>query len=455
MSDTTSVDGDRLLDEPSYFVEHYIGVEPYSYQKEFMDHESNRKAFVSGRRVGKSRTASWMALHAATTNYNYQVLITAPSQRQSTELFNQVKKEIRMSDISEDGWGIERSTRTEINFTSGSRIKVVPLGVDGSNVRGFGADMLIVDEAAFVDGDIFREVLSPMLAHGDGDFVLLSTPLGKKGYLWQQWEKILGNKPNREGWYGKQVPTSANPEISDEFIKRQREDLSEMQFKKEYLGQFDSAADSFFDPDDLLADGVAVESTVNKETHMCYLGVDLASTGGDRSVYVSVDANGNVFHVDYTQENTLPEAMDRVRELDTFHDYTQIVIDETGLGDGVPDQLKRDLGSRKVEGFKFTNEKKQSLYNTLKKQIQDEVIRYRYISGDNEPENRMVSELMDLGYSYTSTGKLRIEHPSGGHDDFSDALALAVWAKSQKQHARVDSGSCQPFNLGSIAGTRR
>jgi hypothetical protein len=452
MTDTTSVDGERLLDEPSHFVEHYIGVEPFDYQEEFMDHESNRKAFVSGRRVGKSRTAAWLALHAATTNYNYQVLITAPSQRQSTELFNQVKSEIRHSDIPEDGWGIERSTRTEINFTSGSRIKVVPLGNDGSNVRGFGADMLIVDEAAFVDGDIFREVLSPMLAFGDGEFILLSTPLGKKGYLWQQWEKILGRKQNDEGWYGKQVPTHANPGIKESFIEKQRNDLSKNQFKREYLGEFDESSDSFFDPEDLTDDDVALESAVNQQQKICYLGVDLASTGGDRSVYVSVDADGNVFDVEYTEDAPLTDAMARVRELHSFNDYTTILLDATGLGEGVVAQLQEDLGKRTVEGFKFTNEKKQSLYNTLKNQLQNKEIRYQHIPNADEPENLMVSELMDLGYSYTQTGKIRIEHPSGGRDDFCDSLALAVWAKSQKKIARSDAGSMKPFSLGKLRG---
>jgi len=445
-----AVNGQKLLDEPSYFVEHYIGIDPFDYQSEFMDHESNRKAFVSGRRVGKSRTASWLALHAATTNHNYQVLITAPTQRQSTELFNQVKKEIRHSGIPEDGWGIERSTRTEINFTSGSRIKVVPLGTDGSNVRGFGADMLIVDEAAFVSEEIFKEVLNPMLAFGDGEMILLSTPLGKKGYLWQQWKKIIGEAKNEEGWYGKQVPTSANPGIDEDFIDQQRQDLSKSQFKREYLGQFDSASDSFFDPDDLLDDDVALESTVNQTSNICYLGVDLASTGGDRSVYISIDADGNVFHVESTEDAPLTDAMDRVRELHSFNDYQTIMIDATGLGEGVVSQLQEEMGSRTVEGFKFSNEKKQSLYNTLKNQLQDKDIRYTHVPGADEPENKMVSELMDLGYSYTQTGKIKIKHPSGGHDDFCDSLALAVWAKSQKSIARSDASTMKPFSLGSL-----
>jgi hypothetical protein len=310
--------------------------------------------------------------------------------------------------------------------------------------------MLVIDEAAFVDENIFKEVLEPMLAFGDGEMILLSTPLGKKGYLWQKWRKILGKDGNEEGWVGKQVSSKENPGISDDFIERKRRELSKSQFKREYLGKFDSASDSFFDPDDVLHDDVAVESTVKQVSDICYLGVDLASTGDDRSVYLSIDADGNVFHVEYADDEPLTEAMARVRELHAFNDYQRIIIDETGLGEGVRDQLKEDISQRRVEGFKFTNEKKQSLYNTLKNQLQNRDIRYTHVPGSDEPENRMVSEMLDLGYSYTQTGKLRIKAPSGGHDDFCDSLALAVWAKSQKRTASSDLSTMKPFNMGSI-----
>jgi hypothetical protein len=112
--------------------------------------------------------------------------------------------------------------------------------------------------------------------------------------------------------------------------------------------------------------------------------------------------------------------------------------------------VKEDLG-RKVEGFKFTNDKKQSLYNTLKNTFQNGEIQFYHVPGkDNLPGNKMFNQCLELTYSYTSTGKVRIEHPSGGHDDYSDALALAVWARSRKNFARPESGTKKPFNLGSL-----
>jgi hypothetical protein len=436
------VDAEKLLDSPTYFVQHYLGEEPFEYQEDFMDHPSDRKAFVSGRRVGKSRTASWLALWKAITYPNAEILVTAKAQRQSMELFNQIQSEMRDSDVSDDQWGVTRSTRTEINFDNGSRIIALPVGRDGSNIRGYGSqdNLIIVDEAAFINDEIFQEVLSPMMAVGGGTFVLLSTPFGKKGFLYERF--------NDDDWYTMQVPSSANPLIDeDEFIAEQRRNLTATQFKQEILGQFVESADSFFTRKELMK---CTEESVDRTGNVAFLGVDLASTGGDESVYVCIDNDGQVFHIEHTTDKPMTDAMGRIRELDSYYDFNKVMVDSTSLGQGTVDQVQEDLGS-KVEGFKFTNEKKQSLYNTLKNELQNENLTYPYIPGKNDKDgNKMVDQCLELEYSYTSSGKMRIEHPPGGHDDFSDALALAVWARSQKKFARSDKGSMRPFTLGSL-----
>jgi phage FluMu gp28-like protein len=356
------------------------------------------------------------------------------------ELFNQVEKEIRNSDISDEQWGIANKTRTEITFKTGSRIIALPVGRDGSNIRGYGGpdNMIIVDEAAFVPDQVFQEVLSPMMAIGDGHFILLSTPFGKKGFLFERFTD--------DDWFTMQVPSSANPKIDEKFIEEQRKNLTTTQFKQEILGQFVESVDSFFNRDELLA---CARESVSQESPISYLGVDLAASGGDESVYVSIDENGNVFNIDHTNDKPMTDAMGRIQELDLYHNYNKIIIDSTSLGTGVVDKVKEELGE-KVEGFKFTNEKKQSLYQTLKNTLQREDIQFEYIPGKSDkPGNKLVSQCLELEQSFTSTGKLRIEHPPNKHDDFSDALALAVWAKSQKQFVN-DEESMKPFNMGSL-----
>jgi phage FluMu gp28-like protein len=438
---TEDIDPERLLDEPAYFVEHYIGEEAFDYQQEFMNASNDRKAFVSGRRVGKSRTAGWLALWKAATFAGAEVLVTAKAQRQSMEMFNQISKEIKNSRASRDQWGVVNETRTEIQFDNGSRILALPVGRDGSNIRGYGGqdNMIIVDEAAFIDDEIFQQVFSPMMAVGDGDFILLSTPFGKKGFLYERFKE--------DEWYTVQVPTSANPLVDDSFIEEQRRNLTNTQFKQEILGQFVESADSFFTRDELMS--CAFED-VERTSDITYLGVDLASSGKDESVYVCIDDDGNVFHIEHTSEKPMTDAMGRIRELDMYYDFNKVVIDSTSLGQGVVDQVKESLGN-KVKGFKFTNPKKQDLYNTLKNALQNKSLAFEYIPGkDDQPGNKMVDQCLELERSFTSGGRMKIEHPPNKHDDFSDALALAVWARSRKNIARSDKESMKPFTLGSL-----
>jgi len=441
-----SLDLKRLVTEPSYFVEEFIGVEPFEYQKEFLDNEANRKLFVAGRRVGKSRSASWKALWYAITHAEAEVLLTAKTQRQSMELFRQIKAEIRQSEAESEEWGISRETRTEVNFSNGSRIVCLPLGRDGSNIRGYGADLLIVDEAAYVPEGIFQEVLMPFLAVGQNQFIMISTPRGKRGFFWDRYDE---SNRGENDYFVQQVPTWMNPRVDDEWVERQRNNLTPMQFKREIKGEFDENADAYFTEEEVTHEDVAVGRPVQRETDAAYLGVDLAHTGDDESVYISLDQNGNLFDIEHTSNKELTDAMGRIRELDKYNSYDKILIDQTGLGAGVVDQVQEDLGN-KVEGMKFTLDKKQSIYSNLKNNFQDQRLTFRFEPNAGEDTNTMKQQLTALEYDYTSSGKLKIFHPSGEHDDFCDALALAAWAKDKKRTALTDKASMQPFNLGSL-----
>jgi hypothetical protein len=47
--------------------------------------------------------------------------------------------------------------------------------------------LILIDEAARVD-DAMYKALRPMLAVGQGDLWLMSTPYGKRGFFYECWE---------------------------------------------------------------------------------------------------------------------------------------------------------------------------------------------------------------------------------------------------------------------------
>jgi len=126
------LDSQKLLNKPSYFAKKLLGVEPFEYQKDFIDADNRKKVCRAGRQVGKSRCVAWIALHKALMEPPADVIITAEAQRQARELINQIKSELSESPIEHSQWGIDRGVQMTIEFDQGSRIIALPTGRSGA-----------------------------------------------------------------------------------------------------------------------------------------------------------------------------------------------------------------------------------------------------------------------------------------------------------------------------------
>ena len=91
-------------------------------------------------------------------------------------------------------------------FENGSRIVSLP-GKEAT-VRGFsGADLIIEDEAARVLDDLYYSI-RPMLAVSGGRLILMSTPFGKRGHFFEEWENGGGGWLGASGGHRREVPTN-------------------------------------------------------------------------------------------------------------------------------------------------------------------------------------------------------------------------------------------------------
>ena len=70
---------------------------------------------------------------------------------------------------------VSKSTRTMIELKNGSKIIALPCGPDGATLRGYTADLVVMDEAAFMPEDMIASVIFPMLATTNGTAIMLST----------------------------------------------------------------------------------------------------------------------------------------------------------------------------------------------------------------------------------------------------------------------------------------
>ena len=211
-----------------------LGLDPDPWQARLLRSTSSRVLLNCSRQSGKSTMSGVMALHRALYFPRSLVLCLAPSERQSKELFAKVSDSYRRL----RGTPAPASDRKlGMQLPNGSRIEALP----GSEktVRGFsGTSLLIVDEAARVDDELYYAV-RPMLAVSGGALMMLTTPYGKRGVFYEEWTS------GRE-WDRYEVPARECPRITREFLEEERAALPPWVFRQEYECSFEETEDQIF-----------------------------------------------------------------------------------------------------------------------------------------------------------------------------------------------------------------
>jgi hypothetical protein len=211
-----------------------LGLEPDPWQVDLLHSTSDRILLNCCRQSGKSTMTGVIALHRAIYHPRSLILCLAPALRQSQELFGKVLGFYR--DLGRPVLP-QSEGKLSLELENGSRIVTLP----GSEktVRGFsGAALLIVDEASRVDDALYYAV-RPMLAVSGGALIMLSTPYGKRGVFFEEWQ---GGKD----WEHYEVTAEECPRISAEFLAEERVALPARVFRQEYLCSFEEVEDQVF-----------------------------------------------------------------------------------------------------------------------------------------------------------------------------------------------------------------
>ncbi len=218
-----------------------LGIEPDDWQRELLRSDSSRTLLNCSRQSGKSTCSAILALHRVLYHPGSLVLMLAPALRQSQELMDKVSEYYSVLGEPLKKYG-ER--RLSLELTNGSRIVTLP----GSErtVRGFsGASLLIVDEASRIDDGLYWSI-RPMLAVSGGSLMMLSTPWGRRGVFYEEWM-------SGEGWERYEIPASAVPRITPEFLEEERRSLPARVYRQEYENSFEDTEDAVFSYEDVQA----------------------------------------------------------------------------------------------------------------------------------------------------------------------------------------------------------
>ncbi len=211
-----------------------LGLEPDPWQEDLLRSTSDRVLLNCCRQSGKSTMTGLIALHRALYHPGSLILCLAPALRQSQELFGKV-----LGFYRDLGRPVAPQAERKLSLELENDSRIVTLPGTEKTIRGFsGVGLLLVDEAARVDDGLYYAV-RPMLAVSGGRLMMLSTPFGRRGVFYEEWE-------NGEGWERYEVTAAECPRIPSSFLQEERSALGPWWYAQEYECRFMDVNDQVF-----------------------------------------------------------------------------------------------------------------------------------------------------------------------------------------------------------------
>jgi phage FluMu gp28-like protein len=284
-------------------------------------------------------------------------------------------------------------------------------------MEGFGYDKAFLNEAGIIlkNEYLWNNAIMPMFwDYPNVKVVIGGTPKGK-GKFWELYQR--GQDTNQTTYKSFHFTSFDSPfkhihNAIQEDIASMPEKVIKQEIYAEFLEDTGVVFRNFMD---------VMDAKPNKPQsgHRYVMGVDLAKVE-DFTVLSVYDAESNK-QVYQARFNKIDWGMQKARIAETAKHYNKatVVIDATGLGDPIVDDLARH--EIPVDPIKFTNDIKRQLIEKLANWI--ELKRIHMI---NIPET--VTELSNFTYDISElSDKVRYGAPVGFHDDIVIANALAVW----------------------------
>ncbi|NUL83539.1 MAG: hypothetical protein HUU60_12600 [Armatimonadetes bacterium] len=392
---------------------------PHRGQRAFLANDSKPiKVLACGRRWGKTEVAALELAKGLMAKEDARAILVAPTLAQGMETLDRAE----MALVREGANFYRKTGQSPGLYSDKRRLLLKAAARQGLALRGFRADMAVVDEAAYVPEEVVVGALMPTLAERRGRLICISTPRGRN-YFHRLWER--GQSGDPEVW-SLTSPSWENPNLSAPFLASQAKLMSHRDFMVEYGAEFLDSGKAAFRTDWI-----------------------------DRATLMEPDVEGPVVagidwarYRDYTAAVVLQgsRAMCRMVGLQRWrgqswgfivaeaaaylaqHNVEKAICDSTGSGDAVMEQLVQRAPCR-TEGIVFTRQSKRRLVDQLALGLEQGRIALL-------PDQELLRELyhFELLGDDASAG---FGAQPGFNDDLAIALCLAYEALPTHATARL------------------
>lgn len=399
-------------------------------------------------RYGKTRVVAIALLLYILNSNDKRILIIAPTTDQTNIIRNYMAELIAKNPTLSNL--VDRSTHTgpehlksemskkRITFKNGCEL--ITLTAHGNenesdpapNLMGFGGDIVVLDEADLILRKVYTQRISRMLGDSpDSKLIDIVNPWNPNNFSHEHWQNPDFKKVHVD-W--RQALSEGR--VTETYLKEQKAILSEYEWTVLYESNWSNESE------DTLIRYDWIQRAVNKTINFTGVtrqtwGLDVAEQGSDLTILTHGETDGVQYRIKTQQwihEHETMATADAVSEIVPKLD--NLNVDSIGVGAGVHSRLKQ-LGfkavsirvseSPEVEPERFINLKAQRFWHLRNIFEQDQ------ISIPNEP--KLIHQLSQMRYEFTSAGKIKIIDPEGKSPDYSDSLMLTLIDNLHKIHA--------------------
>lgn len=447
MTAATAIDRQTLQaakDDPAVFARVLCGHGLWDHQREVVASRARYRIICSGRQAGKSRLLAILALHRAFAQAGAVVLVVSAGEAAAQRLLADV---IGLATSPLLHVSVADETKGSLALSNGSLIMSVP--ASAKQIRGWTIDLLILDEAGFIDPDLWRAAEPVIIARPGSRVVLCSSPWGGPEHFFRQmWQRGL-DRPDEmyASWHW---PSTVSPLVDAALLEeiRQRE-LPDV-FAREYLAQWTDEAGLFFTSAELddacadyqLLDPAAVRSLEpwdpdagrRRRSLSAAMGVDWGFARDAQAVTLVAALNDGglntgdlVYYLPWIEAQfncSYAAWVDRLAEIASAYHVVIAASEQNGVGAAPTETLQarlyRDGTGTNVCPVWTDSRRKQSGFGALKMMLQrGQLVLPRH------PD--LLRQLRSLEFAQTDSGMIRLSVPERlGHDDLAMATMQAI-----------------------------
>jgi len=393
---------------------------PHEKQKDVIKTFDNSREILmrAGRRFGKSQLCSYLALREL-LKPNKNIWVVAPNYNLSEIIFDNIAGWVGQILTHGQSYTITKNPVPSLDVAHGSKMQIKS-AENATSLLGRSTDLVILDEASRLPQYIWERYIYPTTIEREGKIMYISTPTGKNWFYDKELE--LGDSAFH-------FTTYDNPYIKKEELEKLKNNHSELTFRQEYLAEYISEANAVF-PN--IRDIVEDYPEKGPEPGGLYImGVDLGRRADASAIIILSRLNHKVVYIEEIVKADYALQKEHIKALSAKYNNAKIIIESTGPGDPVYQDLLRDGAN--VQEFRTAGHNKAQLIEKLAIFIEQRSITI--------PEHKdLMREMMDYEVVMSSSGFNKYKGRGKKPDDLVIALALAVWDLPTAHRQSEDEG---------------